>query len=105
MKLALVNDTGLVVRTVEHDNPAAVMGKASLAKHVECPAEVEKGWHYDGTTFTPPTAEEQAANAKALEDADRRTRFLDIMDKLMDTLEGKDILTIEEIATIWEAGR
>ena len=103
MRLAFVVD-GLVAQVLI-DPPAGRLSSAYRATLIECPDEVGRGWHYDGTDFTSPTAEELAEKAQREEDADRRTRVLDILDKLMDTLEAKDVLTQAEIADIWEAGK
>ena len=93
-----------VVTAVYRDPDPSTLGAGLREQLIVCPAEVEKGWHFDGNLFTDLTPEEKAAKAKREEDADRRTRFLDIMDKLMDTLESKGVLTQAEIDAIWEAG-
>ena len=95
---------GLVTWTTER-NPAEFCGKGVLEKIKECPPEVEKGWHYDGINFTPPTAGEIAAEEAAKERAELRDAVSDRLDKLIDVLEGKDILTAEEVTEIMAAGR
>ena len=104
MKYAFIQNE-LVLWVVESDNIAASYGQGVLDKLVECHALVEAGWHYIAGEFTPPTAEEIAAEEAAKERAELRDAVSDRLDKLIDVLEGKDILTAEEVTEIMAAGR
>ena len=79
-------------------------GKGIRARFVECPEEVAKGWHYDGVTFTPPTAVDLAKVEAADLRERRRDAGIDQLDKLMDIMEAKGQLTAEEVATVKAEG-
>jgi len=71
---AFVDEKGVVIDRVRGD-PKLIFIPEYAAKFIEAPDDVNHGWTYDGTTFTPPpqpSAEElavkAAAEARALRD-------------------------------------
>lgn len=103
MYWAYVRD-GQVQWTAEIDEPSTAYGKGVRENMVECSSEVEKGWHYDGTTFTPPTAEEKAAKEAADQREARTTALLDQFDKLLDKLEVNGVITQADVDEVRSAG-
>ncbi len=92
------------VKAVYSDESRANMANQTRDELVPCGAEVEKGWCYDGETFTPPTAEEVAAAEAADVIEARGTALLDQFDKLMDTLEANGTITQGDIDIIKAIG-
>lgn len=77
----------MVMSVLVIDDPLTVVGPGVYKNMRECPAEVEAGWHFDGTTFAPPTAEEVAAKARGAIRAARVPELPDEIDDLNDRLD------------------
>ena len=96
---------GDVVEIIIESGPlGAKYSKGMISKLFPCPAEVEVGWHYDGSTYSGPTqAEVDKKEADDLLEA-RTVALLDQIDKLMDILEGNDTITQADVELVRSIG-
>ena len=94
---------GKVQSVFESDSPAAHMSKDVLKDVYPCGVEVKAGWYYNGTSYSGPTAQD-IAKKEANDILEARTdALLDQIDRLMDILEGYEVITqadVDEVRSI-----